>query len=968
MDEVNAFVDDPDRNAYEHFVDRLLQRPAFGEHWARKWLDLARYADSSGYADDPPRTIWAYRDWVIRALNDNMPFDQFTIDQLAGDLLPNPSDDQLIATAFHRNTQTNNEGGTNNEEFRNVAIVDRVNTTFAVWMGTTLACAQCHHHKYDPISQEDYFRVFAILNNTQDADLSDDSPSLPIYTDEQKRERKALQVQVESLQRTIDTPTDALAESQHRWEEQLRTRPSWDVAPASAVRASGGEVERLDDQSLLVASGADTDTYTIDVPIQAAADGGEGHGISAVRLETLPDKSLPNQGSGFGDGNFVVTRIRSQFVPSEVRMPKARFVRVSLEGKGKILSLAEVQVFAGGRNIASTGTATQSSVDYDGRPELAIDGNTDGLFANKSVTHTANSDDPWWELDLKSEQDIERLVVWNRTDDGVKNRLSDFQVSLLDPDRKVVWQQQVNDFPDPSIELTPSNIREIEFSAALADYQQDQFPASSVLEANPDGTKGWAIGGATGEPHQLVLVLHAPLVAQEPGVLRLTVEQNSVHRNHLLGRFRLSTTSSEILIERAKLTPPILDMVDLPVEKRDADQKSKLAKYYREQVADELAPQRAELAATRKRLAEIQPSTSVLIMQELRENRRVTHLEHRGNYLDLGPEIEPGIPAALGTLPSDSPIDRLALAKWLVSKDNPLTARVQVNRLWETLFGRGLVATSEEFGSQGELPSHPELLDWLAVEFMESGWDVKHLLKLIVMSATYRQSSAVSSDLAERDRENRWLARGPRVRLTAEEIRDQALFVSGLLSSKMYGPPVRPPQPNFGLTAAFGGSTDWTPSEGEDRYRRAIYTTWRRSNPYPSMTTFDAPNREVCTIRRNRTNTPLQALVTLNDPVYVEASQALGRWMLKQAGGVSEQIAAGFRRCLLRPPSSPELQTLVDLYDDSLARLSGQPQLAMQLATEPLGPLPDGLDPAVAASTTVVGNVMLNLDEMFLKR
>jgi hypothetical protein len=320
-------------------------------------------------------------------------------------------------------------------------------------------------------------------------------------------------------------------------------------------------------------------------------------------------------------------------------------------------------------------------------------------------------------------------------------------------------------------------------------------------------------------------------------------------------------------------------------------------------------------------------------------------------------------PASIGKHPN-----RLTLARWLVDKDNPLTARVAANRYWEALFGRGIVATGEDFGAQGESPTHPELLDWLAIRFMDSGWNVRALLRTIVTSATYRQSSQMSGESARTDPDNRWLARGPRVRLSAEMVRDQALAASGLLSTKMYGPPVRPPQPNLGLNAAFGGSTDWKTSDGEDRYRRAIYTTWRRSNPYPSMATFDAPNRDVCTVKRNRTNTPLQSLVTLNDPVYVEAAQALARRSIEHSSTVEDRIEYAFRRCLLRPPREKERQMLVSLYDDAHSRLAADQEAAMKLASAPLGKLPPKMNAVDAAAMTVVGNVLLNLDEMVLKR
>jgi len=591
--ELATFLDDRSPGAYERYVDHLLAKPAFGEHWARMWLDLARYADSAGYADDPPRTIWAFRDYVIRSFNQNKPFDQFTIEQLAGDLLPNPTEEQLVATAFHRNTLTNNEGGTNDEEFRNVAVVDRVNTTMTVWMGTSIACAQCHSHKYDPITQREYFQLFAFFNNTADADRSDESPLLSVG----------------------DTP-----------EKQ------------------------------------------------------------AKRAE-----------------------------------------------------------------IAQKASALES----------------------------------------------------------------------------------------------------------LSNYHEARIQATLKVQA--------------------------------------------------------------------------------------------------EQI--------------RKQLAHYQPETTVPIFRELQGNaRRITRIQRRGNFLDTAEEVSEGVPAIFPPLPPDAPRNRLGLARWLVSGDNPLTARVTVNRFWEQIFGVGLVPTSEEFGSQGELPAHPELLDWLAVEFVESGWDIKKLLKLLVTSASYRQSSQVTPERLAKDPDNLLLSRGPRFRLSAEMVRDQALAVSGLLSSKMYGPSVKPPQPTFGLNAAFGRSIDWQTSPGEDRYRRGLYTEWRRTNPYPSMTAFDAPSRETCTIRRVRTNTPLQALVTLNDPVYVECAQALARRMIAASHNAADRVRFGLQTCLIRPAKPAEVDRLVRLYETVKPKYAANTAEAMKLATDPLGPLPKGVDPVEAAAWTVVANVLLNLDEMFLKR
>jgi len=602
-EEIDAFVADPAAAAVETLVDRLLAHDGYGEHMARQWLDLARYADSAGYADDPPRTIWGWRDWVIRAFDANMSFDEFTIRQLAGDLVPGATLDDRVATAFHRNTLTNNEGGTIDEEFRTVAVIDRVNTTMSTWMGTTMACAQCHDHKYDPLSQREYFQLYAILNNTADADRRDEAP----------------------------------------------------------------------------------------------------------------------------------------------------------------------------------------------------------------VVHI-----PWEPID------------------------------------------------------GPRAALEQEIAAVVAGIPQLGTPAP-----------------------------------QDPA------------------------------------EPP------------------------------EFRPARMILDSLRKQLAALPPATVPVLEELAGAKRRITQIQLRGNWQNLGEEVHEGLPAAFAPPPppEGTRIDRLALAKWLVDPANPLTARVVVNRLWERLFGIGIVSTSEEFGAQGELPSHPELLDWLATELVARNWDLRAIQRLIVTSAAYRQSSKCPSELVARDPENRLVACGPRVRLPAEVIRDQALAASGLLSRKKGGPSVRPPQPDLGLRAAFGGGIDWKTSSGEDRYRRALYTTWRRSNPYPSMATFDAPSREVCTVRRPRTNTPLQALVTLNDPAYVEAAQALARRMVREGGPTaSDRAIRGFRLVLARHPTAAEIDRLVRLHDEAVADFRTTPAAATKMATDPLGPPPADLaaDLADLAAWTVVANVILNLDEAFM--
>ena len=606
--EVKAFLKDSKPGAYERVVDDLLTRPQYGERWARVWLDLARYADTKGYEKDDRRSIWKYRDWVIQALNEDKPFTEFTIEQIAGDLLSEPTNAQLIATAFHRNTMNNDEGGTDDEEYRNAAVVDRVNTTMEVWMGTTMRCSECHTHKYDPITQEEYFQVYAFFNQTADHDQPNE---YPVHRD-----------------------------------------------------GSPEDLARLDE----------------------------------VRALT---KSLPSR----------VEELKKKLEAAE--SPEAD--RVALEEEHK-------------------------------KTDRAL---------------------------RKAKYDLEKM--------------------------------------DKEIVTTP-------------------------------------------------------------------------------------------------------------------------------------------------------------IMQELTgDKRRTTHINKRGSFLNKGKEVSEGTPAVFHPFPQDQPENRLGLARWLVSNDNPLTARVTVNRFWEQFFGQGIVKTLEEFGTQGDWPTHPELLDWLAVEFMESGWSMKELCRTIVTSATYRQDSLITPEMLERDPYNELLARGPRFRLEAEMMRDQALRVSGLLSDTMYGPSVMPYQPEGVWTVVYSGDS-WVTSAEEDRFRRGLYTFWRRTSPYPSMMAFDATSREVCTTRRIRTNTPLQALVMLNDAVYVEAAQALARRVMNEGQGkLAKRIDFAFHTILARPATDLEKNRLSSLYESEFAHYEANPEEAVMMATDPLGPLEKG-DTVEAAAWTVVCNVILNLDEFLTKR
>jgi hypothetical protein len=795
VEEIEAFASDEAPDAYEKAVDRLLESPHFGERWAQMWLDLARYADTQGYEKDNSRTIWRYRDWVIDAFNRDLPFDEFTIEQIAGDLLPNPSTDQILATAFHRNTMTNTEGGTDDEEFRNAAVVDRVNTTMEVWMGLTMACAQCHSHKYDPISQTEYFQFFALLNQTADSDKDNEAPTALTPTQEQQALLDEVDYQIELSEQILQTSEKKLLGRQGDWEPQARSLHA-DRPKVGTWHTVGPFIE----EDFALANGAAFDTsfspeQRVDI-------------TETFRGETLAWKEQP----GWRDGEIV--------------------------------------------HLPGTQCATYLYRTLD--------------CATDTTLH----------LSLGSA-------------DGIKVFFNSEQVFAKNEDREIV-------------------------------------PGSDRVE----------IQARQGKNHLLLKVAHT----------------NGAH-------------GFVFAIEEPTVPEEAWLALNSPAGERSEKRAAALKDFYLQDTPEYPKGQALleQLRNDRSQLAQGFPTTPIL--SELPEDRRrETRIQLRGNFLDLGDPVQAGVPAAFSALPESAPLNRLGLAQWLVGDKNPLTARVFVNRVWERLFGIGIVETTEDFGTQGELPFHPELLDWLAVEFREQGWSIKQLIRLMATSAAYRQSSLTTGELEEADPYNRLLARGPRFRLPAELIRDQALAVSGLLSEKIGGPSVMPPQPEGVWQVVYSGE-EWITPQGEDRYRRGLYTFWRRTSPYPSMVTFDAPSREVCTSRRIRTNTPLQALVTLNDPVYVEAAQALARRMVEQCGpdNAPSGIDYGFLRTVGRPASEGEVSRLVELYESELEHFRASPEDAEAMASDPVGPVPEGMDAAQLAALSVVANVLFNLDEVLMK-
>lgn len=706
---VREFMDDPSPDAYEKLVDTLLQSPAYGERWTAMWLDLARYADSKGYEKDQYRNIWRYRDYLIRSFNEDKPYDQFTVEQLAGDLLPDAQEEEVIATAFHRNTMSNDESGTDDEEFRTAAVIDRVNTTFDVWQGITMSCVQCHSHPYDPIRHEEYFRFMAFLNNTRDADLREDAPTLVTGDDYDSTKIRQLVASIENV--TAD----------------------------------------------------------------------------------------------------------NQPVPGSFKELRRKYLFPSVLAK-----------------------------DFDGLHQAD--------FNHPAVK--LSEEGAYLRFDRIDFRDVRSIGCTYVSDEGAT-----VEIRLDRPDGKLI---------------------------AVMD---------ALSTFNVYHTKSVAIKPASGV-HQVFFVFR-PGKGKASGDIRM------------------------------------------------------LSFYFGIARSDSL---RAELAKA------INPEGTPVFEELAGADRRKTHVFVRGNRTEKGEEVAPGVPQALNPFPDGAPKNRLGMAGWLASPENPLTARVAVNRFWEQLFGLGIVETPEDFGSQGIKPTHPELLDWLAVTFMkEYGWQMKKLLKLIVTSGTYRQSSAMLPHHLEKDPRNRWLSRGPRVRLTAEQIRDQALAVSGLLSAKMYGPSVMPHQP-AGIWQTVYNADKWILSEGEDRYRRSIYTFIKRTSPYPNMISFDAPSREFCMVRRIPTNTPLQALAMLNDTVYTEVSQAIGKKIRYLGNGdIKEGISKVFSTALVRNIDEPTLNELLKLYNRSVVSfrsrgaeqaqwMSGRKENAIQ-----------------QAALTVVGSAIINLDEFIMK-
>jgi hypothetical protein len=862
--ELDDFLNDKSPQAYEKVVDRLLRSPHYGERMALQWLDLARYADTHGFHIDSHRDMWLWRKWVIDAFNSNMRFDQFALEQLAGDLLPNPTIDQRLATGFNRNHMINFEGGAIPEEYHTEYVVDRVETTATVFMGMTMGCARCHDHKYDPISQKDFYRFFAFFNTVAEKGLDgrkgNAEPMLPIAPIGQLKELDDLECEIRSLRDQLED--DKINRMIAAWE------PSRLAAPPSPVSDGIAAHWEFD--------GSFSDT-------------------SGNYQSGRPAKGEPTFARAIVNGGVSFTTDDEAVLGNNLPVERDKPFAISLWMRPVGERIESIRIL----------TKLENSPRRRGFELL--------------------TEETYHVPDLKRGARLYLHLIHEWPNNAIK-------VRTKEPVILSAWTHLVFNYDGSGKAaglrlLLNSQPAELEI---LADSLTGTIQTPAPLE----------IKGFRGTLDDLRFY-HRPLRLPEAADLALHI--------------------------------PAISILQTPAAKRSREEKDRLKDYYLTHAAPaEFRSLYARLKTLERRHEAMERAVpTTMVMQEM-NNPRETFVLARGDYRNPTEKVTPAVPSALPPLPAGAPPNRLGLARWLIDPAHPLTARVTVNRFWQNFFGNGLVKTSEDFGSQGEAPSHPELLDWLAVQFVESGWDVKALQRLIVTSATYRQSSRLTPELRERDPDNRLLARMSRFRLPAEFVRDNALAVSGLLNREIGGRSVYPYQPpGLWEEMAFHGiysAQTYTPSTGQDLYRRSLYTFWKRTVPPAAMSTFDAPDREKCTSRRPVTNTPLQALVLMNDPTYIEAARHLATAMLRDAGPKPDQrIAYAYRRVLARNPTAQELAVLRKAAAQQLDIYRGNPGAAAKLLQVGASPAPTEFNPAELAAWTNLATMILNLDETITK-
>ncbi len=987
-DEVDAFLADKSPQAYEKIVDRLLASPRYGEHAARYWLDAARYADSHGYHIDSERSMWKYREWVINAFNSNKPFDHFTTEQLAGDLLPEATMDQKIGSGYVRCNVSTGEGGAIVEEYQAKYTFDRVETTSTMWLGLTMTCARCHTHKYDPIQHREYYSLYALFNNLNEAVMDGNAPNpapvIKVPTPEQTRRQEELKQLLADGQKKLDAPLPELDAKQPAWQAEWRTKLSegWTMLKPESVKSTNGTEFKINADHSVLANGTNPPKDIYEVKLKVAAGN-----LAAVRLEALPHESLPLKASGRADdGNFRLSEFEAEITyPGTNSKPtKIKFTQ----------ALAD-----------SARAGNESALAIDGKAETGWQADTNGLTDAHAILFLpaeplAIKTNATLVASLKFEASTSKRAIGQFRLSAAQN---DQLVQLLAPPKAMPWQvvgpfktestQQgfTNVFdPEKSVDLKkayPGVRDEIKWSAKpdYADgkanllvqdlhgihgayflYRTMTLPAPRKVEFSAradDLYKLWVNGKLVAERS----------MKEKPGEAPTKVTVNlKKGENKFL--FKIVTTQGAAYftfkdnIDDEHALPADVAAMFAATAKFTSAQQGKIKSIYRrlyspdyKQMFENVETWKVENDGLDKSI----PST--MIAKEM-DKPRDTFMLIRGEYDKKGDKVGPGVPAILPPWGAGQPTNRLGFAKWLLLPEHPLTARGTVNRFWQQYFGTGIVKTTEDFGVQSDNPSHPELLDWLATEF-RSNWDMKKLHRLIVTSATYRQSSKVTPQMFTRDPENRLLARGPRFRVDAEGVRDTALFVSGLLVERTGGKSVKPFQPG-GLWEAvsFNNSQKYVPDSGDSQYRRSMYTYWKRQSPPPNMMIFDAPTREYCVVRRPRTNTPLQALALMNDPQIVEASRAFAERMMTEGGKDAEaRIAYAFRLATSRKISKDESKVLLEVFKQQLADYQKDKDAAEKLLSLGAFKAKPELDHAELAAWTMVANTILNLDETITK-
>ncbi|MEO6434309.1 MAG: PSD1 and planctomycete cytochrome C domain-containing protein, partial [Tepidisphaeraceae bacterium] len=851
-DEVQAFVNDKGDDAYEKVVEKFLAAPQYGERMSVFWMDLVRFADTIGFHSDNPREVWPYRDYLVKAFNENKRFDAFTREQLAGDLLPDATREQKVASAYNRLLLTTGEGGAQAMEYVKKYESDRVRNVSTTWMGVTMGCAQCHDHKFDPFSTKDFYRMAAFFADIQEPAISLPQPELLLPSPEQEKELNRLDGALAETRKQLETPTPELAAAQEEFDKKYNADKGnikWHKLEVTEAKSTGGATLTIGpDKATVLASGSNpaTDTYEIRTLTRMK-------NISGLKLEVLPHASLPGNGPGrAGNGNFVLTEI-------------------------------------------------DVDTEYGSGPK-----DHPVAFVAASASH-------------------------EQADAGETNPYRRF--------------------------------------TALATIDGDKFGP----------TWGWAVAEKTGQANHAVYETPFNFGDGDRLVLKIKLKMN--HGGHTLGHFRFHLTDSPRPIRALPdkgIPADIVKVLETPPDKRVDKQKETLAAHYRA-IAPLLQPVREKLAALTKEREDLlgyapthqldrsQPSRIPRTLISVTGPPRVTRVLARGNWQDESGEIvAPGVPAFMtqASIPVDRGASRLDLANWLIARDNPLTARVFVNRLWKMFYGAGMAKPLDDLGAQGEWPTHPELLDWLAVEFMDSGWDVKHVVRLMVSSGAYRQSSNQSKEMREQDPFNRWLARQGSFRLDAEFVRDNALAISGLLSGTIGGPSVKPYQPAGYWEFLNFPKRTYEADKGESLYRRGMYTWWQRTFVNPSLLNFDAASREECTAERVRSNTPQQALTLLNDPTYVESARAFAARILTECNGdTGARLTWAFRTALSRDPLATELPILTALLDKQYKRYRFDMPAADALTSVGDSPAPQGMKTAELAAWTSVARTILNLHE-----